>query len=159
MILRITYGDDRAFPATQAEISQAIADAIEYSSSENEPVSFVLIEAPAKFPAAYLRASVSADRACGALIWFASEHLLDKGGIYSSIWISENPEPPTVDPDVIADAYTGRRHDPASTIPIHRIVAAIEEYCMAGTGERPCCIEWVTGEPNGQRHDRPIIED
>ncbi|WP_159424759.1 hypothetical protein [Streptomyces sp. TLI_053] len=51
------------------------------------------------------------------------------------------------------------RHDPSSAVPFDRLVAAVGESRTARTGDRPSGIRWVTGESNGQRHDRPVIED
>ncbi|MFF2040427.1 Imm1 family immunity protein [Kitasatospora sp. NPDC058170] len=159
MVLRIDYAGDRKFPVGEAETSRTVVEALESSSFERRPVTFALMDPPAEFPVAYLTVSVSADHSCGALVWWASGSLLEKGGVYGNIWLSDNPQPPVADPDVVSDAYTGRRHDPASTLPIHRIRTAVEEYRRTGTGARPECIDWVTGEMNGQRHDRPIVED
>ncbi|MET9398806.1 Imm1 family immunity protein [Kitasatospora sp. NPDC002965] len=159
MILQVSSKIGKVCPSNRDETIQAVSEAVQYSRSKRQVVSFVLIEPPSDFPAAHLNVSISEDRSHGALVWCASEHLLERGGVYSHIWISDNPEPPTIDPDLVSDTYTGRTHDPASTLPMHRVVAAIEEYCLAGTGERPSCVEWVTGELTGQRHDRPIVRD
>ncbi|MFJ3337639.1 Imm1 family immunity protein [Streptomyces sp. NPDC086766] len=52
-----------------------------------------------------------------------------------------------------------RFHDPASAIPLDRVRAALEEFCLSGNGDRPSCIGWVSGEANGQRLDRAPVVD
>ncbi|MFJ8746515.1 Imm1 family immunity protein [Embleya sp. NPDC127516] len=73
--------------------------------------------------------------------------------------MSDNPEPPDLDPRVVSDPCYPLFHDPSSALPIPRIRAALEEFCRAGTGERPECIDWVVGGMNGQRFDRPPIAE
>ncbi|WP_353963350.1 Imm1 family immunity protein [Streptomyces sp. NBC_00198] len=38
-------------------------------------------------------------------------------------------------------------------MPVDRIRAAVEEYCRAGTGHRPTCIDWTAGQMSGRRLD------
>ncbi|MFE2568150.1 Imm1 family immunity protein [Streptomyces mirabilis] len=81
------------------------------------------------------------------------------GEVYESVWISDNPQPPCFDPRVVSDPGYPLFHDPASALPLERVRAALEEFCRAGTGERPECISWAPGDANGQRLDRaPMVE-
>ncbi|MFF1441319.1 Imm1 family immunity protein [Streptomyces sp. NPDC058295] len=59
----------------------------------------------------------------------------------------------------MADPGYPRFHHPRSTVPIARIRAAVEEYCRAGTGHRPTCVDWTPGDLAGRRLDTPIDED
>ncbi|WP_203883999.1 Imm1 family immunity protein [Planotetraspora kaengkrachanensis] len=107
----------------------------------------------------YLRVAVNRHTGYGALIWLVDQADPRKGGVYDSVWISDNPESPDFDPRVVSDPGYPLFHDPSSTLPVAQIRAALEEYCRAYTGERPECISWVEGHLNGQRLDRPSIVD
>lgn len=107
----------------------------------------------------HLRLAVNRRTGYGSLVWFVNDRSVKKGGIYDSVWVSDNPEPPDFDPRVVSDPGYPLFHDPASTLSVDRVRAAVEEFCRQGTGERPECISWVPGEMNGQRYDRPSIED
>lgn len=73
--------------------------------------------------------------------------------------MSDNPEPPGFDPQVVSDPGYPLFHDPASTLPIAQVRQAVEEYSRIGTGDRPECINWVSGGASGQRDDRePMID-
>ncbi|WP_169814745.1 Imm1 family immunity protein [Nocardia crassostreae] len=128
----------RTFPTTHEEIGRAVTDAIEHSSATRSSVSFALTPASAEFPAACLTVAISADRTCGALVWMPSGHLLAKGGVYGNIWISDNPEPPSVDPELFGDAHTGRMHDPASAVPIDRVRA--DTTGQSSKSDRPIAL-------------------
>ncbi|MEV6995620.1 Imm1 family immunity protein [Streptomyces sp. NPDC093228] len=107
----------------------------------------------------HLRLAVNHRTGYGSLVWFVNDKSPKKGGIYDPVWVSDNPEPPDFDPRVVSDPGYPLFHDPASTLPITQVRAAVEEFCRKGTGERPECINWVPGEMNGQRYDRPPIMD
>lgn len=104
-----------------------------------------------------LRVAVNLRRDYGALVWFVNEEFPQKGGVYDSVWVSDNSEPLDFDPRVVSDPGYPLFHDSASILPVSRIRAAVEEFCSLGSGARPECINWVLGHVNGQRLDRPSI--
>ncbi|MEV6846727.1 Imm1 family immunity protein [Actinoplanes sp. NPDC051411] len=95
----------------------------------------------------------------GALIWLALASSPKKGGIYNYTWVSDNPNPPTTDPQVIADPSVVYFHDPRNALPLADIRTALEEYCRTGTGDRPESISWVRGGTDGRRFDGKASTD
>lgn len=110
-----------------------------------------------------LRVAINRRYEYGALVWFVDEGFPEEGEVHNSVWISDNPEPLDFDPRVVSDPGYPLFHDPASTLPLSRIQAAVAEFCCLRTGNRPECINWVAGHMNGQRLDRPamveVVED
>ncbi|MEV7783170.1 Imm1 family immunity protein [Kitasatospora sp. NPDC088351] len=168
MILHIQFDREEKYPSSQKEADRLISEALHVISVkeivDGEYVSggmasFCYTEPQGRFPSTYLRVSVNELSGYGALMWSVDGQAPRKGGIYDYTWISDNPSPPEIDSQLVSDTYYGWCHDPASAVPLSRIRAAIEEYCRLGTGERPEGINWVTGEINGQRHDRPPFEE
>ncbi|MFF7459790.1 Imm1 family immunity protein [Kitasatospora sp. NPDC008115] len=106
-----------------------------------------------------LLVSANSNTGFGALIWYLADGNPLKRGIFEHAWISDNPQPPEFDPRVVSDSGYPLFHDRASTLPISKVRAALEEFARTGTGERPECISWTLGNIDGQRHDRaPIWE-
>ncbi|QKW23949.1 hypothetical protein HUT16_37050 [Kitasatospora sp. NA04385] len=95
----------------------------------------------------------------GGLAWFVTGRNPKKGGVYDHVWVSDNPEPPDSDPRVVSESYYPHYHDRASTFPLDRIRAAVEEFCRADNGDRPESITWITGNANGMRSDREYPDD
>ncbi len=106
-----------------------------------------------------LRVAINRRTGYGGLIWFVDGGSSRVGEVYESVWISDNPHPPSFDPRVVSDPGYPIFHDPASAIPIDRVHAALKEFCLSGSGDRPGCIGWVPGEVNGQRLDRASVVD
>ncbi|MFD9398140.1 Imm1 family immunity protein [Streptomyces sp. NPDC060011] len=108
----------------------------------------------------YLHAAVNAQTGHGALKWMLTRRstVVMDPAIADQVWLSDNPAPPTKDPNVIADPGFPLYHHPRSTLPVDRIRAAVEEYCRAGTGHRPTCIDWTAGQLPGRRLDSPVAE-
>lgn len=102
-----------------------------------------------------MRVAINRNSGYGALIWSAGIGFAWKGSIYESIWITDNDSPPELDPKVVVDTETRRYHDPSSVVPLSDVQAAVEEFCLQGTGDRPECVKWVEGDIDGQRIDRP----
>ncbi|MEU1618828.1 Imm1 family immunity protein [Streptomyces sp. NPDC005722] len=107
----------------------------------------------------HLRVAINASTGFGALVWGLTMRSPRKGGIYDSVWISDNPEPPNFDPVLVSDPGYPLFHDRSSALPIRLVREAVEEFCRVGTGDRPECVEWVAGHFNGQRVDRDSIVD
>ncbi|MFJ4894991.1 Imm1 family immunity protein [Streptomyces sp. NPDC088788] len=108
----------------------------------------------------YLHVAVNARTGHGALKWMltrGSTVAMDPS-IADQVWLSDNPAPPSKDPNVIADPGFPLFHHPRSVLPVGRIRAAVEEYCRAGTGHRPTCTGWTPGQTSGRRLDSPVAE-
>lgn len=105
-----------------------------------------------------LQVAINRSTGFGALIWGVTMKSPRKGGIYDSVWISDNPQPPNFDPQLISDPGYPLFHDPHSALPLSQVRKALEEFCETGTGDRPECVNWIEGYFNGQRLDRdPIV--
>ena len=100
----------------------------------------------AKDAKGHLLVAVNMETGYGALMWYQSGD--------SQVWVSDNPEPPNVDPRVVSDPGYPLFHDPASTLPVKQFREAVEEFCYSGTGDRPACIRWVRSDVCGRREDR-----
>ncbi|MER5200195.1 Imm1 family immunity protein [Streptomyces sp. NPDC002755] len=172
VILSVFFRREWLYGETEAETSRIIAEVMEGLEGEREGESGHFPGEDAWFCLADRRCSdgesvaksslrVAANRRTGygALVWFADKRFPRSGGIYDSVWVSDNPEPPDFDPSVVSDPGYPLFHDPASTLPIPVVREAVEEFCRAGTGERPESIGWIAGEMNGQRSDRSPIVD
>ncbi|XUL90406.1 Imm1 family immunity protein [Streptomyces galilaeus] len=105
----------------------------------------------------HLRFAINKETGYGSLIWCVNDNSPRRGGIYDSVWISNNPEPPSFDPRVVSDPGYPLFHDPSSALLVAQVRAAVEEFCRVDTGDRPECIDWVPGDLNGQRLDRPSM--
>lgn len=105
------------------------------------------------WPNSFLQIAVNVSTGYGGLIWFVTDGYAHKGGIYESVWVSDNPSPPDFDPRVVSDPGEPAFHDPRSTIPNPLVRLAVEEFCRTGTGQRPECVSWVRGYVNGYRLD------
>ena len=105
------------------------------------------------WPDNMLLVGVNAATGYGGLVWYVSPARAELSGDAMSrhCWVSDNPHPPGFDPQVLADPGAPLHHDPRSTLPLAEIRAALEEFCRAGTGDRPGSIRWVRGEINGER--------
>lgn len=101
-----------------------------------------------------LQVSVNSTTGYGGLIWYASQGRNVEGEISEFIWVSDNPSPPDFDPRVVADPGIPTLFNPRSAVPIASVLAALEEFCRLGTGDRPGCIHWVHGELNGEHYDQ-----
>ncbi|WP_328672472.1 Imm1 family immunity protein [Streptomyces sp. NBC_00328] len=112
------------------------------------------IEALRRFDS-YLHVAVNNQTGYGALKWLlppGSTVSID-AAIAEHVWISNNSTPPDVDPHVVSEPDLSRYYDPQSTLPIAVVRAATEEFCRAGNGMRPSCIDWTPGDFSGRRLD------
>lgn len=171
MILGITVGRERHRRDTWEEISPLMLDVLKRLKAERrvgewydpgEDAWFNFYDQPAHYekdtPDSCLRVAVNNSTGFGALIWCVTKGSVRKGGVYDSVWVSNNPAPPSFDPRVVADPGYPLFHDPHSTLPLTRVHAAVEEFCRSSTGERPDCINWTVGQLDGQRLDREYRE-
>jgi len=109
-----------------------------------------------EWPNNYLIVAVNKSTCYGGLIWYVTKDFPAKGGIYDHVWVSDNPEPPDFDPRVVSDPCEPAFHDPRSTLLLPAVSAALEEFCRAGTGDRPQSINWVRSWTNGHRIDAEL---
>ena len=96
-----------------------------------------------------LRLALNCDTGFGGFVWLVEEDLPRRGGVYDSVWVSDNLEPPVVEPWVASDPWAPVYLAKRSVLPIPEIIATLQEYCRVGTGDRPECIEWARGNMNG----------
>jgi hypothetical protein len=107
------------------------------------------------WPDNVLHVGVNSATGYGGLVWYVSPDRAARSGDETSrhCWVSDNPRPPGFDPQVLSDPGAPLCFDPRSTLPITDVRTALEEFCRAGTGDRPEHVRWVLGEINGERHD------
>ncbi|MFJ8164135.1 Imm1 family immunity protein [Streptomyces sp. NPDC096136] len=111
---------------------------------------------------ASLTVSVNHENGYGGLAWFAdgntAKRLMETRGeeFADSIWVSMNPTPPEFDPEILSDPWVPTYIHRTSALPIPMLRAALEEFCKAGTGDRPECVNWVEGNFNGTLLNPPI---
>ncbi|MFE3329823.1 Imm1 family immunity protein [Streptomyces sp. NPDC059176] len=93
----------------------------------------------------YLYVSVNTRNGYGALKWWTSEVPEGASGedISRFIWTSGNQNPPSFDPELIADPGTPRYYPREAAIPRAQVREALEEFCRARSGQRPECIPWL----------------
>jgi hypothetical protein len=107
------------------------------------------------WPDNYLKVSLNLDTGYGGLIWWVSpdraDATQDEDDEY--VWILDNPEPPSGNPSVLSDPGFPLFFSPRSVLPMSRVRAALEEFCLVGTGARPTCVAWTKGDLNGRRLD------
>jgi hypothetical protein len=163
VFLSVFYKDEWRSGVGPEATARLISDVLTGLDSD-EDAWFCLADRPTTdddaAPSSNLRVAVGEGHEYGALIWFPDDDFPRKGGVYDSVWISDNPAPAADGPRVVADPGYPLFHDPASVLPVSQVRAAVEEFCRAGTGDRPGGVAWVAGHMNGQRLDRPpIVEE
>ncbi|MFF3595514.1 Imm1 family immunity protein [Kitasatospora indigofera] len=153
----MTFDQEDNYPSSWEEIDRLVSKSIRAASpreiaegvySPGHEAWFIVRETQGSRLGGYLRVAADEQSGYGALTWWTRGRT---SGIHDSFWISDNPGPPYTGPELVADPYSGECHEPASSLPLPRIRAAIEEFCRSRTGERPTCITWVTGSYNGER--------
>ncbi|MFF7216351.1 Imm1 family immunity protein [Streptomyces sp. NPDC008238] len=107
-------------------------------------------------PNNFLMVSLNRETGYGGLIWFVNAGYPgpDPDEVLDNIWVSDNPNPPAFDPEVISNPGEPYWFEPRSTLPAADIEAAVEEFCRVRTGIRPECVQWTLGEVSGRRADR-----
>lgn len=92
-----------------------------------------------------LQVAVNKETGYGALMW--------SWGGNDPMWVSDNPQPPDFDPEVVADPGGICLHETGSTLPIGKFREVLEEFCYSGTGKRPTSVRWVHSDICGRRMD------
>ncbi|MER7280756.1 Imm1 family immunity protein [Dactylosporangium sp. NPDC000244] len=107
------------------------------------------------WPDNYLQVSINPDTGFGGLIWWVSPSraaaTLNEDDEF--VWVLNNPEPPSIDPRVVADPGFVSLFSPRSVLPIPQLRSVLEEFCSVGTGDRPRSVEWAKGDLSGRRLD------
>lgn len=162
MILSVSFRGAWLYPENKDQISRMVDDVIAGMRS-TENVWFCLASQRQNdwepVAGSNLCVAINLRSGYGSHIWCVDEGYPIRGGNYDSVWISDNANPPNFDPEVISDPGYPLFHDPASTLPISKVRLTVNEFCAAGTGDRPECIDWTAGHANGQRLDRPSITE
>lgn len=171
MILGVSFGRERHRADTCEETSRLISEVMDNLKSERrvgqwydpgEDAWFSFYDQAQNFhddfPDSCLRVAVNRSTGYGALIWCVTQGSARRGGIYDSVWISDNSAPPAFDPRVVSDPGYPLFHDSRSALPLSDVRAAVEEFCRSDTGERPRCIGWTPGHLDGKRLDREPVE-
>ncbi|MBD0676161.1 Imm1 family immunity protein [Streptomyces sp. CBMA156] len=171
MLLNVHIDGKWRYGETPEEKTQAVSEAFEILAEKGsggpdwrpgEIALFSFSETPYDdhtLPNNCLMVSINASSGYGGLIWFSTDDHPQRGGAWGKTWVSDNPEPPDFDPQVVSDPGYPLFHDPASTLPIAQVRQAVEEFNRIATGGRPECLSWIGGAISGQRDDRaPIIE-
>ncbi|WP_436528559.1 Imm1 family immunity protein [Actinoplanes sp. HUAS TT8] len=171
MFLKMSLGKEEAYGDTAEEVAHLASEVLGGAGSASSPgevawphsaASLSFIDArngeQDKFPHNFLFVSVNTATGFGALIWCVTDRSGKKGGAYDHVWISNNPNPPASDPQVVVESTAMSFHSPRSCLPIEQLRTVVEEFCVAGTGDRPEGIDWVQGHLNGWRADGPPLE-
>jgi hypothetical protein len=126
-----------------------VGDPVSFSFAEQRRTA----ETRGSWPDNYLRVGVNSITGYGGLVWYVSPKRAKDSGDEKDrfCWVSDNPNPPDFDPQVLSDPGSPLCYDRGSTLPISCIREALEEFCRTATGDRPECINWVHGEINGER--------
>ncbi|MFI6155074.1 Imm1 family immunity protein [Kitasatospora sp. NPDC051170] len=148
MLLKVWSKGREQLPVGERDVEAVMAEALRAAVGGQAVFSF--FEPGVERRMAYLRATVGEAGDYGALLWMNTLHV---GGVYDWCWLSDNPRPSGAEPALVSDNCTGAYYDPSSVLPLASITAAVREYCLGGTGERPASVDWVTGEFNGYRND------
>jgi len=159
MVLNARFLRQRRHARTSAEVADVIAELMATLNSDHYPKEFpatgdiaiicfadecLYKRIPANGEENHLQASMNRATGHGAFIWYPPD---------GQVWISDNASPPAFDTRVIADPGYPLFHDPASTLPLSQFQKVLEEFCYAGTGDRPTGTDWVPGDMCGRRED------
>ncbi|MER6853987.1 Imm1 family immunity protein [Streptomyces flaveolus] len=98
-----------------------------------------------RWPSNYLYVSINTRNGYGALKWWTSNvpEGAPEDDVSRFVWTSGNPNPPSVDPELIADPGTPSYYPCEAAIPVGQVREALEEFCRTRTGARPECVSWL----------------
>ncbi|MFI1727661.1 Imm1 family immunity protein [Streptomyces acidicola] len=102
-------------------------------------------ETDERWPSNFLYVSVNTKNGHGALKWWTSKvpDGAPENDISRFVWTSGNPNPPSFDPELIADPGDPSYYPREAAIPVAQVRAALEEFCRTRTGARPECVPWL----------------
>ncbi|MEV7783177.1 Imm1 family immunity protein [Kitasatospora sp. NPDC088351] len=156
MVLTVLIGDERHYGETQDDADRLISKVMEILQSGRN--AWLSIDGHRRdrdgHSDNHLVVSLNRETGYGGIVWFVSEKYPKRGGIYESVWVSDNTTPPAIDPKVISDLSHPVFMEPASVFPLPDVRKILEEFYRTGTGDRPTCINWVKGHMNGERVER-----
>jgi hypothetical protein len=174
MILNVTCNDRRWFAETDTEVSTVVAEVLGSLQGWNKrgehwhPGSIAWLSwsdrrhaGDSDMPNNFLVVSLNRESGYGGLIWFVNAGYPgpETDEVLDNIWVSDNPNPPDFDTEVVSNPGEPYWFDPRSTLPIKEIEAAVHEFCRVRTGIRPECVQWTLGEVSGRRADREFETD
>ncbi|MFB7496357.1 Imm1 family immunity protein [Streptomyces sp. NPDC056161] len=96
------------------------------------------------------------DSGYGALIWHCTDGVAEQIKTFASadvaeyVWVSWNPAPPAVDPQIVSDPWCPSFFNRVSAIPLSDVRSAVEAYYRESTGYRPSTLQWVKGNFTGE---------
>jgi hypothetical protein len=105
-------------------------------------------ETDERWPSNYLHVSVNTANGYGAVRWFSTRgpENSDEAHISRFVWVSENPSPPSFDPELILDPSTPLYYPRESAIPVAHVRTVLEEFCRVRTGDRPTGVSWMVDQ-------------
>ncbi|MFF4755668.1 Imm1 family immunity protein [Streptomyces sp. NPDC002514] len=99
------------------------------------------------------------DSGYGALSWHCTGKIEERvnsvagADMANYVWVSWNPVPPEVDPEIVSDPWSPSYFNRVSAIPLSDVRSAVEEYYREGSGFRPSAVQWVKGNFTGELLD------
>ncbi|WP_405769589.1 Imm1 family immunity protein [Actinacidiphila glaucinigra] len=102
-------------------------------------------ETDERWPSNYLYVSVNTKSGYGALKWWTSEvpEGAPEGDVTRFVWTSGSLNPPSFDPELLADPGDPRYYPREAAIPLALVRAALDEFCRLRSGGRPECVPWL----------------
>ncbi|WP_330237526.1 Imm1 family immunity protein [Streptomyces sp. NBC_00525] len=106
-------------------------------------------------PGNVLTIGIDRESGYGAVLWYCDGDtfylILKEFGedVAENVWVSFNPRPPEVDPQVVCDPWCPSYFDRFSALPLSVVRSVVEAYFLAGTGFRPQQILWAKGDFTG----------
>ncbi|MEU0443837.1 Imm1 family immunity protein [Streptomyces sp. NPDC006186] len=112
-----------------------------------------------EIPENVLQVGIDYESGYGAVLWYCDGEMRERVAVDSSpdvaehVWVSWNPSPPEVDPQVLSDPWCPSYFNRISAIPLDVFRSVIEEYFRSGTGFRPEGVQWVKGQFTGELYE------
>ncbi|MFE7411119.1 Imm1 family immunity protein [Streptomyces laurentii] len=106
-----------------------------------------------------LAVGVDYDSGYGATLWWCDMGIAEEVSssigpdVADFVWVSWNPNPPEVDPEIVADSGCPTFFNRVSAIPLGQVRSVVEEYFRVGTGFRPDGTEWAKGHFTGELYE------
>ncbi|MHB9859481.1 Imm1 family immunity protein [Streptomyces sp. YIM S03343] len=159
MALKV-FGSDPLFLATTSEL-QNYLDPIfaENKRTGYMTADFAVVKDNDADIDSVLGIGLDYDSGYGALLWYCDNRFRDQVAAVSGteiaeyVWVSWNPSPPEVDPQVLSDPWCPSFFNRVSAIPLSDVRPVIEEYFRQSTGFRPTGVEWIKGHSTGELYE------
>jgi hypothetical protein len=112
-----------------------------------------------EIPENVLGVGIDYESGYGAVLWYCDGEMRENvatstsSDVAENVWVSWNPSPPEVDPQVVSDPASPSYFNRISAIPLSVVGSVIEEYFRSGTGFRPAGLQWVKGHFTGELYE------